>query len=94
MLETHEGTDEVKRSRLNTLSQEFEIFRMQSGEYIVTLQKRFVHLKNHLIALSKTISEKKSHSTIAYISLFGKHQECELELGIVKSCNVAWFTIF
>lgn len=29
LVETHEGTAEVKRSRLNTLSQEYELFRMQ-----------------------------------------------------------------
>jgi len=28
LVETHEGTTEVKRSRLNTLSQEYEMFRM------------------------------------------------------------------
>lgn len=28
LVETHEGTDEVNRSRLNTLSQEYTIFRM------------------------------------------------------------------
>ncbi|XP_050914601.1 uncharacterized protein LOC127129463 [Lathyrus oleraceus] len=54
--ETHEGTAEVKRSRLNTLSQEYELFRMQPGESILDLQKRFVHLTNHLKALGKTLS--------------------------------------
>ena len=56
LVETHEGTAEVKRSRLNTLSQEYEMFRMQPGESIVALQKRFVHLTNHLIALGKTFT--------------------------------------
>lgn len=53
---THEGTDEVKRSRLNTLSQEYELFRMLPGEKIQDLQKRFTHLTNHLIALGKDLS--------------------------------------
>lgn len=51
---THEGTDEVKRSRLNALSQEYELFRMMQGESIVDMQKRFTHLINHLMALGKT----------------------------------------
>ncbi|XP_073219649.1 uncharacterized protein [Cicer arietinum] len=38
---THEGTIEVKRSKLKTLSQEYELFRMQPGESILDLQKRF-----------------------------------------------------
>ena len=56
MVQTHEGTVEVKRSRLNTLSQEYELFRMQPGETILDLQKRFVHLTNHLSALVKTLT--------------------------------------
>ncbi|KAF1877014.1 hypothetical protein Lal_00033567 [Lupinus albus] len=53
---THEGTDEVKRSRLNTLSQEYELFRMLPGDKIQDMQKRFTHLTNHLIALGKDLS--------------------------------------
>src|ERR1044072_5748785 len=56
LVETHEGTAEVKRSRLNTLSQEYELFRMLPRESILDLQKRFVHLTNHLKALGKTLT--------------------------------------
>jgi oligoribonuclease (3'-5' exoribonuclease) len=56
LVETHEGTAEVKRSKLNTLSQEYELFRMQPGESILNMQKRFVHLTNHLKALGKTLT--------------------------------------
>ncbi|CAJ2657071.1 unnamed protein product [Trifolium pratense] len=56
LVETHEGTAEVKRSRLNTLSQEYELLTMQPGESILNLQKRFMHLTNHLKALGKTFS--------------------------------------
>lgn len=56
---THEGTEEVKRSRLNTLSQEYEMFRMQPGENILDMQKRFSHLINHLAALGKTLSNNE-----------------------------------
>lgn len=52
-METGEGTVEVKRSRIYTLSQEYELFRTQPGESILALQKRFIHLTNHLISLSK-----------------------------------------
>lgn len=56
---THEGTEEVKRSRLNTLSQEYEMLRMQPGERILDMQKRFSHLINHLAALGKTLSNSE-----------------------------------
>ncbi|XP_073225631.1 uncharacterized protein [Cicer arietinum] len=54
---THEGTIEVKRSKLNTLSQEYELFGMLPGESILDLQKRFSHLTNHLSALGKTFTK-------------------------------------
>lgn len=56
LVETHEGTAEVKRSRLNTLSQEYGLFRMQPKESILNLQK-FVHLTNHLKTLGKTLTK-------------------------------------
>ncbi|KAF1884624.1 hypothetical protein Lal_00028505 [Lupinus albus] len=66
---THEGTEEVKRSRLNTLSQEYEMFRMRPGEKILDLQKRFTHLTNHLIALGKEHELE--------LSQLGQHEELE-----------------
>jgi len=51
---THEGTSEVKRARLNALMHEYELFRMQPNESISSMQKRFTHIINHLIALGKT----------------------------------------
>lgn len=56
LLETHERTAEVKRSRLNMLSQEYELFIMHPRESIMALQKKFAHLTNHLIALGKTFT--------------------------------------
>lgn len=50
---THEGSEEVNRSKLNTLSQEYEIFRMQPEEKILYFPKRFTHLTNHLMELEK-----------------------------------------
>ncbi|BAT89667.1 hypothetical protein VIGAN_06068300 [Vigna angularis var. angularis] len=51
---THEGTEDVKRARKNTLIQEYEMFRMQPGETISDVQKRFIHIVNHLTGLGKT----------------------------------------
>ena len=56
LVETHEGIVDVKRSRLNTLSQEYELFGIQPRESILTLKKIFVHLINHMIALDKTFT--------------------------------------
>ena len=43
---THEGTSDVKRARKYALIQEYELFRMQVGEIIVDVQKRFTHCES------------------------------------------------
>jgi len=48
---THEGTTDVKRSRINTLIHEYEFFRMNQNETIQDMQKRFTHIVNHLASL-------------------------------------------
>jgi len=50
---THEGTNDVKSARKHALIQEYEMFRMQKGETIVEVQKRFTHIVNHLMSLGK-----------------------------------------
>ena len=50
---THEGTNDVKRARKHALIQEYELFRMQQGESIADVRKRFTHIVNHLIGLGK-----------------------------------------
>ena len=52
----HEGTNEVKQARVNTLNQEFKLFRMKHGETIAQMQKRFSHLINRLNLLGNPIS--------------------------------------
>ena len=50
---THEVTTDVKRSRINTLTHEYELFRMNQNETIQDIQKRFTHIVNHLASLEK-----------------------------------------
>src|SRR3954471_13544466 len=52
----HEGTNDVKLARINMLTQEFELFHMEDGESIESMQKRFVHLKNRLNSLDRHVS--------------------------------------
>jgi len=42
----HEGTSDVKRVRKHALIQEYELFRMQVGETITDVQKRFTYSKS------------------------------------------------
>ena len=50
---THEGTTNVKRSRVNTLTHEYELFGMNPNENIHSMQKIFTHIVNHLASLGK-----------------------------------------
>lgn len=61
---THEGTNEVKQARINTLNQEFELFHMKHGETIVDMKKRFTHLVNRLNAIGKPVSNEISTNKI------------------------------
>jgi len=56
---THEGTEDVKRSRKHYLIQEYELFRMQPEESIADVQKRFTHIVNHLTGLGKEYDREK-----------------------------------
>jgi len=56
---THEVTNDVKRARKHALIQEYELFRMQRGESICDVQKRFSHIVNHLMSLSKKFDEEE-----------------------------------
>jgi len=50
---THKGTTDVKKSRINTLTREYELFRMNPDESRQDMQKRFTHMINHLASLGK-----------------------------------------
>jgi len=56
---THEGTTNVKRARKHALIQEYELFRMQKGESICDVHKRFSHIVNHLMSLGKKFDEEE-----------------------------------
>ena len=56
---TREGTTDVKRAKKHALIQEYELFRMQQGEIIADVQKRFTHIVNHLIGLGKVFDKKE-----------------------------------
>ncbi|KAK2435416.1 gag-protease polyprotein [Trifolium repens] len=64
-LVTHfEGTNEVKISKINNLTQEFELFHMQDGETIADMQQRFVKITNKLHGLGKPITNQDATNKI------------------------------
>jgi len=49
----HEETNDEKRARKDALIQEYELLKMQQGESIAEVQKRFTHFVNYLMGLGK-----------------------------------------
>jgi len=49
----------VKRARKHALIQEYESFKMQQGESIEEVQKRFTYIVNHLIGLEKDFDKEE-----------------------------------
>lgn len=63
------GESEVKRSRVDTLTQEYELFGMKHGETISDMEKRFTHIVNKLDSLGKTIAnEYLINKVLIYLS--------------------------
>ncbi|XP_050908322.1 uncharacterized protein LOC127121945 [Lathyrus oleraceus] len=60
----HEGTNEFKQARINTLNQEFKLFLMNHGETIADMQKRFTYIINRLKALGNPISNSIATNNI------------------------------
>ncbi|CAL1358450.1 unnamed protein product [Linum trigynum] len=51
---TYEGTSQVKNSRINSLKQQFELFKMEEGETIRQMYERFTNTVNSLENLVKS----------------------------------------
>jgi hypothetical protein len=62
---THfEGINEVKQSKINTLTQEFELFRMKDGETIGQMQQRFIKITHKLHGLGNPIANEVATNKI------------------------------
>ncbi|VFQ77711.1 unnamed protein product [Cuscuta campestris] len=55
---TYEGTDQVREAKIDFLTQEYEMFRMNEGEKIDDMFDRFSKIINDLHALKKTYANK------------------------------------
>ena len=49
----HEGTDQVKETKINMLVHQYEMFKMLEHENIDEMTTRFMHIINQLKALGK-----------------------------------------
>ena len=51
---THEGTNQVKDSKINMLVHKYELFKMKSDETIMCMFTRFTDIVNNLKNLGKS----------------------------------------
>ena len=56
---THEGTNQVKESKINLLVHSYELFLMKNNETIVEMITRFIDIFNGLEDLGKTYKESE-----------------------------------
>ncbi|XP_070042946.1 uncharacterized protein [Nicotiana tomentosiformis] len=56
---THEGTTQVKQSKIDMLTTEYELFRMKDDEFIQDMHTRFTSIINELHSLGETIPRNK-----------------------------------
>ncbi|XP_070004501.1 uncharacterized protein [Nicotiana sylvestris] len=56
---THEGTTQVKQSKIDMLTTEYKLFRMKDDEFIQDMHTRFTSIINELYSLGETIPRNK-----------------------------------
>ena len=54
---THEGTNQVKETKINMLVHKYELFRMESNETIIDMFIRFTNIINNLKNLEKLYTD-------------------------------------
>ena len=75
---THEGTNQVKESKINLLVHSYELFFMKANETIVEIITKFTDIVNGLKALGKTYKEfEKVMQILRSINLENKQQKGE-----------------
>ncbi|XP_075080000.1 uncharacterized protein LOC142165321 [Nicotiana tabacum] len=56
---THEGTTQVKQSKIDMLTTEYELFRMKDDESIQDMNTRFTSIINEIYSLGESIPRNK-----------------------------------
>jgi len=55
----HEGTNQVKQSRIELLMRQFELFEMGDRETVMDMYTRFTHITNELKSLGKSFTTEE-----------------------------------
>jgi len=55
----HEGTNQVKQSRIELLMRKYELFEMSDKETVMEKYTHFTHITNELKSLGKSFTTEK-----------------------------------
>ncbi|XP_063938069.1 uncharacterized protein LOC135147938 [Daucus carota subsp. sativus] len=61
---TYEGTTDIKDSRMDTLIQEYENFKLQDGENIIDMETRFTRIIDELSQLGKNYTQNEKNRRV------------------------------
>ena len=61
---TYEGTTDIKDSRMDTLIQEYENFKLQDGENIIDMETRFTRIIDELAQLGKNYTQNEKNRRV------------------------------
>ena len=61
---TYEGTTDIKDSRMDTLIQEYENFKLQEGENIIDMETRFTRIVDELSQLGKSYTRNEKNRRV------------------------------
>lgn len=61
---TYEGTSDIKDSRMETLIQEYENFKLQEGETIIDMETRFTRIIDELTQLGKNYTRNEKNRRV------------------------------
>ena len=56
----HEGTTQVKMSKIDSLNRQYELFRIAQGEAIQDMHTRFTSIINEMYSLGEIVPNKKA----------------------------------
>ena len=85
---THEGTAQVKKSNIDNLNRQYELFRMMEGETIQDMHTRFTAIINEIYSLGEVIPNRKAVRDL--LSVLPKSWESKVE-AITEACELDKF---
>ena len=74
----HEGTTQVKKSKIDNLNRQYELFRMVEGITIQEMHTKFTAIINEIYSLDEVIPNRKAVRKI--LSVLPESWECKIEV--------------